>query len=39
MPGDADTDAYITMIQQYATDEKIDNIEYTGFAGLMFGNL
>ena len=39
MPGDADTDAYITMIQQYAVDQKIDNIEYTGFAGPMFGNL
>jgi len=39
MPGDADTDAYITMIKQYAADQKIDNIEYTGFAGPMFGNL
>lgn len=37
--GDPNTDAYITMIQQYAKDEKTDNIEYTGFAGPMFGNL
>ncbi len=37
--GDPNTDAYITMIKQYATDQKIANIEYTGFAGPDFGSV
>lgn len=39
MPGDADLDSYVTMVLQYAKDKGVANVEYTGFAGPMFGNL
>lgn len=39
MPGNADLDSYVTMVLQYAKDQGIANVEYTGFAGPMFGNL
>jgi branched-chain amino acid transport system substrate-binding protein len=37
--GDPDTDAEVTMVQQYTKDQRIANIDDTGFAGSMFGNL
>jgi branched-chain amino acid transport system substrate-binding protein len=39
IPGQADLDSYVAMIQQYAVDEGIENIEYTGFAGPQFGTI
>ncbi len=39
IPGNDDLDSYVTMVLQYGKDEGIDNLEYTGFAASMFGNL
>jgi branched-chain amino acid transport system substrate-binding protein len=37
IPGQPELDAYVDLIQRYAEEEGIENIEYTGFAGPTFG--
>ena len=38
IPGFPQMDNYISVIQDYAKAKGINDIEYTGFAGLMYGN-
>jgi branched-chain amino acid transport system substrate-binding protein len=38
IPGNPEIDAYLSVIQDYAEANGIENIEYTGFAGPTYGN-
>jgi ABC-type branched-subunit amino acid transport system substrate-binding protein len=38
IPGQPELDNYLSVVQEYAKAHNIENIEYTGFAGPMYGN-
>ena len=38
IPGQPELDNYLSVVQDYATANNIKDIEYTGFAGPMYGN-